>query len=462
MSVLLGIAALLIGTPPVVSAQWELPRHGVLWAPAQSVALARQGSMRLKPKSTLVRRKQVVRRDSKRRRGRAAQRAVAYRWERYSDTLLVRGVRYQQYRLKGTQERWLHVLRVDVREPSLEVKLLPAVPGQRETLAEIVRRYDSTNPLHTVVAAVNGYFWSRLGAVPVGLAATDGEPLQIHRYKRWSSLVTDGRGRVRLDTFLLSMWVRFPNGERYAVESLNERRRAEGIVLYTRFAGDTIPRSVVSVASMLDEEEPDSVALVLVPADTTEATLTKLRLRYLRAPALGGAVPCQVLSIDSGCVPMPLRGCVLSVGRDFPQQCLPMPGDTVWIESAFTPAVPFAVQHVWSGTPRLVRNGRVCVEAASEGTTSARFLSRRRARTALGVTQRGELLIVVVEHNGRSAGATVAELAQWIRRLGAYQALNFDGGSSSGLYVAGQVVGRNPEVASALAIVQRHSARSLP
>ncbi|MEN3026979.1 MAG: phosphodiester glycosidase family protein [Chlorobiota bacterium] len=384
-----------------------------------------------------------------------------FQWQLVADSALSRAVRYRRYRVLGTAERSVHVLRVSLRDPSVEVKLVPAIPGQQETLTEIVQRYDTLSPFQ-VVAAVNGYFWSRSGMLPVGLAATDGELLQLHRYKRWSSFVVDAQGASVLDTFLLEAWVRLPSGERVELADVNRREHSQGVVLYTRFAGDTVPRRGTSVIAVPIEEQPDSVLLVSVPTDTVELPLKKLRLRYLRMPFVGGAVPCQVLSVDSGAAAMPLRGCILSLGWDFPDSLLPVPGDTVWLETRLRPRVGLRVRHIWSGTPRLVRDGRIRVEAAQEGTTSERFLYRRRARTAIGVTRQGELLLVVVEHNGHSAGATVPELAAWMRSLGAYQALNLDGGSSSGMYLAGGgSSGNRVPVASALVILQRQL-RSAP
>ncbi len=383
-------------------------------------------------------------------------RRFAPRWYEVADTTLAIGVRYQRYRVVASPERRVHVIRVWLRQPGVEVKLIPALPGQRETLADIVRRYDTSSPLYEVVAAVNGYFWSRWGAFPVGIAATDGELLQASRYKRWSAFAVDGRGNAFVDTFLLQLAVRLPDGCRLPLHSVNRRDDTVSNVLYTRFAGDTIPRPQAVVMTVVEGDSLDSVAVVNIPADTLEPLHWKLRLRYLRTPFLGGSLPCLVVGVDSGSVPMPLRGCLLSLGRPFSLAALPQVGDTVWLESTFSPSVKSSVQHVWSGTPRLVRNGRVQVEAAREGTTSARFLYRRRARTAVGLTRRGELLLVVVEHGHSSGGATIAELAQWMRHLGAYQALNLDGGSSSGVYIPGVgTLGNTFPVASALAVICR-------
>ncbi|GBD07264.1 hypothetical protein HRbin21_01080 [bacterium HR21] len=410
-------------------------------------------SAKVSRKSSKVSRTRARPTRSMRRSAARSRRVRAPRWERLADTLLTPGVRYQEYRLEGAVVQRLHVVRVDTRQPSLEVMLIPSQPGRQETLSDIVQRYDSLNPVREVVAAVNGYFWSR-GGSPVGITASEGEVLQLRRYKRWSAIVTDGAGRFLLDTFLLSLWVRLPDNSRIPLSAVNSREGQQGMVLYTRAAGDTIPRLFPSLVNMPDEENPDSFVVVTIPADTVECRLWKLRLRYLREPYLNGSVPCQVIGVDSGVAVVPLRGCLLSLGSDVVWR--PGIGDTVWLESRLSPSVPFPVRHIWSGTPQLVRNGRVRLTAELEGTVSRRFLHRRRSRTALGQTRQGELLLVVVEQNATSAGATVAELARIMQRLGAYRALNLDGGSSSGMYMRGGTVhGNHHPVASALAVVQR-------
>ncbi len=74
----------------------------------------------------------------------------------------------------------------------------------------------------------------------------------------------------------------------------------------------------------------------------------------------------------------------------------------------------------------------------------ATSLCGRNPRTAVGVTAAGKVLLVVVD--GRqprwSVGATLHELAGIMRRLGAVDALNLDGGGSSTMVVRGTVVNR--------------------
>lgn len=80
--------------------------------------------------------------------------------------------------------------------------------------------------------------------------------------------------------------------------------------------------------------------------------------------------------------------------------------------------------------PRLVKDGSIVfsVEAAkAEGFTEAKILTQSNARSALGITESGDLLLVTVP------GANMAELAEIMKPLGAVDAMNLDGGASSGL-----------------------------
>jgi len=90
------------------------------------------------------------------------------------------------------------------------------------------------------------------------------------------------------------------------------------------------------------------------------------------------------------------------------------------------------------GTPLLVEDGRVVATACDAS------FCRRHPRTAVGITRKGKVLLVVVD--GRrprwSKGMTLVELAREMRRLGARTAVNLDGGGSSTMVVRGKVVNR--------------------
>ncbi|MFJ4714004.1 phosphodiester glycosidase family protein [Streptomyces sp. NPDC088785] len=92
------------------------------------------------------------------------------------------------------------------------------------------------------------------------------------------------------------------------------------------------------------------------------------------------------------------------------------------------------------GGPRLVRDGRIRVEAAASGFPPSAQRTRH-PRTVAGVTADGTLLLVVIDGRrpGRSVGATFTEAARVLVGLGARDAVNLDGGGSSTMVVSGTV-----------------------
>jgi exopolysaccharide biosynthesis protein len=67
-------------------------------------------------------------------------------------------------------------------------------------------------------------------------------------------------------------------------------------------------------------------------------------------------------------------------------------------------------------------------------------MSNRNPRSAVGVSRNGRYLILMTvdgRQPGYSEGASTAETAEWMRKLGAYNALNLDGGGSTALVIEG-------------------------
>lgn len=101
-----------------------------------------------------------------------------------------------------------------------------------------------------------------------------------------------------------------------------------------------------------------------------------------------------------------------------------------------------------SAAPTLVKDGRIAIDAATEGTLDPRDLSFgyawsnvRQPRTMAGLDKQGRLILATVDGRrpGVSEGFTLEEAARFIRSLGAVQALNLDGGGSSAMAVRGRL-----------------------
>jgi len=89
------------------------------------------------------------------------------------------------------------------------------------------------------------------------------------------------------------------------------------------------------------------------------------------------------------------------------------------------------VEAVGAG-PTLVKDGVVSADPVGEGFTEDKIVSLSYARSAIGVTAQGDILLVTTPE------ITVYQLAQIMKDLGAYNAMNLDGGASSGLYFKGE------------------------
>ncbi len=99
--------------------------------------------------------------------------------------------------------------------------------------------------------------------------------------------------------------------------------------------------------------------------------------------------------------------------------------------------VPQAV----GGGPRLLTDGQVTIDWAAEG-FDAGFAADPNPRTAVGVTRDGHhlLLVTVDGRQGISRGVSLAEMALILKRYGAWDAINLDGGGSTEMAVGGLTV----------------------
>ncbi|MEK3885329.1 phosphodiester glycosidase family protein [Paenibacillus sp. PL2-23] len=84
--------------------------------------------------------------------------------------------------------------------------------------------------------------------------------------------------------------------------------------------------------------------------------------------------------------------------------------------------------------PRLVKDGKVAIQAKAEGFTEAKILTNAAARSGILVKKDGTIVIATVP------AATINQWGEIMVKLGAQHAMNLDGGASSGLYMGGKLV----------------------
>jgi exopolysaccharide biosynthesis protein len=92
--------------------------------------------------------------------------------------------------------------------------------------------------------------------------------------------------------------------------------------------------------------------------------------------------------------------------------------------------------HVVAAGPRLVTEGKITLFPYDQGFRDP-WIYLHRNRSAIGLTKDKELLFVTI-----SRGVLLRELAIIMVKLGAVEAMNLDGGSSSALYYKGNFITR--------------------
>lgn len=111
--------------------------------------------------------------------------------------------------------------------------------------------------------------------------------------------------------------------------------------------------------------------------------------------------------------------------------------------------------HIISGGPYLLKDGDVFIDATSQKLNS---ITGRNPRTAIGYTKDNVMLMVTVDGRKEGlSGVTLKELASIMKDLGCYEAINLDGGSSTVMYVDGNVytgsnVKNSTAISNALAV----------
>ncbi len=288
----------------------------------------------------------------------------------------------------------VYVLDVDPRSKAVDVRpvLAAATLPCRATVAGMVAASGAWG-------GVNGGFFSREGQ-PLGMLVIDGE------------------------------WIREPIGGRTVLgittdgELLMDRLTFCGRVVFSGLGGQRL------TAINRGHEQPDS--MVMLTRRYGEFVPGAPGRTRLAVDASGVVVAKET---DGAALRIPEGGFVLSgIGRMAASLRMVEVGTKVSVDLRTRPYWP-NLRHAIGGGPRLVKDGREHITAAAERFRPDVYASRR-SRTAVGITRDGRLLLVAAEAlnapgGGERDGMTLQELASTMIKLGAWQAMNLDGGGST-------------------------------
>ena len=266
-----------------------------------------------------------------------------------------------------------------------------------------------------VTGAVNAGFFNRNNQLPLGAVRSGGQWISGPILGR-GAMAWNDQGDLIMDRYVLSEVVRTESGANLPLLALNSGYVQAGISRYTAGWGATY-----------------------TPIVDNEIVVTVQDGRVASKRSLGKA--------DSGSVPIPANGYILALRSISSAADKLEPGMLVTLESQSQPSVFDQYPNVVGGGPLLIRDRNIVLNPQLEG-FSTNFIQGSAPRTVVGKTADG-LWIVATIHNGVGGrGPTLAETAKIMQQLGAVDALNLDGGSSSSFYLGGQLLNRQPRTAA--------------
>ena len=352
------------------------------------------------------------------------------------DTVVARelapGVSYRQF-VDARGPFVVYLVRVDVKHGTAELRVarpFDALRG-REKPTDMVKRAAAAGL--DVLAATNADFFE--------LKSGENENNQVVAGEWWKGLkvtdspydtydnvhvqfAVDAAGRLSMDRYLLDARA-WHAGVVTPIITLNfnPSGNPEGTALYTPRFGETTPMDSTRA----------TIEAMLVDAGRKGDTLLFVR----RGP----------LSTKSGSS-IPRDGAVLAAygpGSRAKELQSMADGDTVRVLLATLPrlarrAVPNVLVGGW---PRILRDGKnVAADAPTVEGTISRNAEMRHPRTAIGFSRDSSMLylLTVDGRSQKSVGMTLVELADLMKRVGAWQAMNFDGGGSTTMVINGTLV----------------------
>ena len=322
------------------------------------------------------------------------------------------GVRWQQKLINLGVDRFPIVwLEVDPKQRALTLKPIWSNPSTLVGTAPLL----NIAPLSQASAAVNAGFFNRKQLVPLGAIRQDNRWVSSPILNR-GAIAWNNNGNIKIGRLTLDETITTSTGENLPIFGLNSGYVQAGIARYTPTWGTTY-------TPLTDNE------ILVVVQNNQVANLV-----------MGG---------KSGQTPFPIPsdGYLLTI-RAKPELADVFTVDKVLRINSSTNPVEFSqYSNVVGAGPVLIQNRQIVLDAKAEKFSDA-FIAEAAIRTAIATTPSGKIIIAAVHNRAGGAGPTLAEFAQLMQQMGVVDALNLDGGSSTSLYLGGQLINRSPATAA--------------
>ncbi|MCC5926611.1 MAG: phosphodiester glycosidase family protein [Bacteroidetes bacterium] len=329
---------------------------------------------------------------------------------------LVRGVRYVSYELDGPFR--LDLIEIDTRRADVGIVAWRS-GGLVQTSAQMD---DARLQGREVIAGINADFYSFQSTLPIGSQVTDGQWVYGVSSRR-SHVLVDADGKVLFDAVSFTGSVVSADGSRAAITGVNRHRANDQVMFYNTYFPAGQSRS-----------------------DSTGVELAVEPMRGEQWLA-GNPVRVRVIARSDGYIHEAVTY-VLSAGEehtDFSFYNALQPGDELTLMLGINDGAYSNITQIIGGGGRILRDGSDATEENTplEGIGEA-FLQNRHPRTFVATSEDGGRIWLgtVDGRQVSSVGMNFPEMASFLFQIGAWDAVNLDGGGSTTMVVGSQVVNR--------------------
>lgn len=323
------------------------------------------------------------------------------------------GLNWRQHYVNLGTERFPVVwLEVNPRKFGLTLKPMWASPDGLAGTAPLIQ----TAQRYLAVAGINGGYFNRNNKLPLGAIRRDNQWLSGPILNR-GAIAWNNSGQFYFSRLTLEETLIAANDQRLPILFLNSGYIQSGIARYTSAWGATY-------TPLTDNE-----IILVVQKDQIINQLP------------GGKVGETPIPIPQDSYLLALRANAASAASQLPI------GTTVSISTTTVPTDFSRYPHIIGAGPLLVQNRQIVLDAKGEKFSNA-FIAEKAIRSGICTTETGTLMITATHNRVGGYGPNLAEHAQLMQLMGCVNALNLDGGSSTSLYLGGQLLDRSPSTAA--------------
>ncbi|WP_309743973.1 phosphodiester glycosidase family protein [Chamaesiphon sp. OTE_20_metabat_361] len=316
------------------------------------------------------------------------------------------GLKWRQKWVKlGATNFPVSYLEIDPRQKGIKFRSMLALEPNLVGTNHLIKFAPTTQ----FAAAINGGYFNRNNRMPLGALKRDGKWLSSPILNR-GAIGWNDKGKMQIARLKMQETAITANGTQLPILALNSAYVQAGIGRYTTDWGTTY-----------------------TPMQANELIFT-VQLNRVTQITPGNALG----SIN---IPIPTNGYLLAL-RGQPELSGSLPiGTTLSLQRQLTPPEFDTYSQIIAAGPWLVKSSQIVLDAKGEN-FSANFSKEAAVRSAIGSTATGNIILVAVHPNPGGKGPTLAEMARLLQQMGAIDALNLDGGSSTSLYLGGQLIDR--------------------